>query len=289
MSLFAAYNNYRALRPDQLELLSKKQMSASRTPAEWISYLGGLAAYDRTADALRRAAGWSILIALVLGFVVAGILDNLLLFLPFLLLMIIAIILYFRLKRDDLPNSMRQTILPLVALLREEMESDAQLHLRFDLTGARRKEKQQGAGRPLPPGRYIKGTETIYKDHWFEGKGTLADGTAAEWSVTDMIREREVTKQGRSGKIKTKTKHKVRRLLDVRVGLRQEDYALADATQSGGKGRDRVAIKEGEKRNVVKLRRIVNENRIDAPFDPRHIFDLLAGAYNRVTLNQIEG
>jgi hypothetical protein len=287
MSILDAYRNYRSLTNEQRALLVDKATSGSRTPAEWLAFLGGVAAYDSSADRLRTAAGWTIAACLVLAIVslaAASAIGALVV----LAVGIGSVILFVRLKRNDVPNNMRECVLPLVALLREEMEPGAALRLRLDLTGGMRKEKQTGA-ESLPPGNFIRAEETSYTDPWFEGDGTFADGSNVGWSVVDMIRRRDVTKRGRSGKIKSKTKFKVRRMLDVRVAMRQDAYALADTHAAGGRGHDRVAVKEGQKRNVVKFRRIMNDVRPDPPLDPKHIFDLLAEAYKRVTLNQTEG
>jgi hypothetical protein len=285
MSLIDAFRNYRALTSEQVALLGSKRIDGSRTPREWVAFLAGIAAYDSTADGLRKAAGWGIAIGAILSILIMAF-ELYIVALVFFLATILSAILFMRLRRDDLPNNMRHCVLPLVALLREEMEPDAQLELRVDLTGGLRSEKQVGQPKQLPPGKYIKGEEKLYRDGWFEGEGTFADGSSVSWSVIDVIRQREITKRSRSNKIKTKKKFKVRRMLVVRVGLRQESYALADRQVTGGRGHDRLAIKEGAKRNVMKLRRIVTEMHPNATLDPKHIFDLLAAAYRRVTLNE---
>jgi hypothetical protein len=287
MSIVDAFRNYRALNGEQVELLRTKQIRGSRTPAEWLAFLGGAAAYDASADRLRSVAGWGIAVGFLAGFVGGIVLQSLIVLIAFFVICALSVILFIRLKRQDLPNTMRLCVLPLVALLREEMEADAPLVLRCDLTGGMRQEKRTDAHQ-LPQGRYLRGEETFYRDGWFEGEGTLADESNVAWSVVDMIRQREITKRSSSGKIKSKRKFKVRRVIDVRVAMKQDAYALADLHAAGGRGHDRVAVKAGEKRNVMKLRRILIETRPDAPLDPKHIIDLLAEAYRRVTLNKTE-
>jgi hypothetical protein len=288
MGIIDAFRTYNALGSEHADVLNTKVIRGSRTPGEWLTFLKSVAAYDRTTDSLRYVAGWGIVAGLLLAIILGIALQSLVASLVCLLIAILSIVFFVRLKRRDIPNTMRFCVLPLVALLREDMEPDAQLLLRADFTGGIRREKQAAGGGPLPKGNYISGTQTFYNDPWFEGEGTFADGSNVAWSVNDLIRQRDITKRGRSGKIKSKRKFKVRRMIDVRVGMRQDAYALADDHAAGGRGHDRIAVKEGAKRNVMKMRRILIETRPDAPLDPKHIIDLLAEAYRRVTLNQTE-
>lgn len=283
MSIIDAFKVYGSLDSEQKGLLERKRVEGTHTVDEWIRLLDNVATYDRHADDLRKTAGWMIVVAIAGLFV--GIFLPILL-IPFLLLGIIAVILYLRLRSRDIPNNLRFFVLPLLALLREDMERDTPLTLQLDLTGGRQKEKITGSREFGPGNPRIK--ENIYRDLWMQGRGALADGTTVDWSIADDIRERVVTKRNPRGKTKVKTKYKVRRVIDARVGLRHDEYALAAAPDVNGV-RDRVAVKEGEKRNVVRLRRQLVSTEPDKVLAVKEFVDLLAGAYRRVQLNKPEG
>lgn len=284
MSTTRSVKTYDALSAEQKEIIANKRAEAERTPAAWCVMLGELAAFDEVGDAGRKRAGWGCGISILLTIVL------LIVFAPLAALTVIATIvfavMFFRLKKRDIPNSLRESLLPLVVVLREDMESDASLSLRFDLREPTRREnvKRENKG----AGGYPRVEESFYENAWMSGSGALADGTTLEWSVTDGIRERKVTKRNPRGKIKTKTKYKVLRMLEMRVALRTDAYALQPANVP--QGALRMATKEGEKRNVVKLRRRMISTGAPFPtFDVRDFIDTLAGAYRRVALVKQEG
>lgn len=281
MNILDAFKIYSALDAEQKSLLALKKIAGDHTPARWLALLGNVAMYDRRADELRKTVGWSIGISFLL-IVIGGAITPWLI-IPFALLFIGSIILFFVLRGKDLPNNLRLFVLPFLAILREEMETESPLHLELDLTGGMNKTKLLRS--QDVPGR-ARARESFYRDPWMRGSGELADGSSLEWSITDDIRERTITKTNPRGKTKTKTKYKVRRLIEVRVGLRNDEYALAgSATPTGD---DRVAVKEGEKRNVLKLRRILTHSDPKSVLELNDVVDLLAGAYRRVQLTHAE-
>ena len=286
MNILDAFKIYGSLDAEQKSFLTRKQLTGDHTASQWLALLGNVAAYDRQADAMRKSAGWGLAIFGVLT-IIGGIIYPWLALL-FALLCIGSLVLFTTLRGRDVPNNLRLFILPLLAVLREDMERDAPLHLELELKGNLLKEKLLRSEELVTSG-YPRILENFYQDRWMLGRGELADGSSLEWTITDDIRERKITKLSQRGKIKVKTKYKMRRMLEVRVGLRNDEYALAASAASSGKGKtDRIAIKEGEKRNVLKLRRILVYNDPKSMLKLTDFMDLLAGAYRRVQLTNAE-
>jgi hypothetical protein len=171
------------------------------------------------------------------------------------------------------------------------MESTAPLALKCDLRGGQLEEKKTGAAANLPgrPG-VVSATQTHYTDPWISGATTLADGSKLDWEIVDHIRRRDVTKRNARGKTKYKTKYKIRRQIDVKIGFPIDDYAMAvDKSTGTGTASDRMAIKQGAKRNVYKMRRVVVESIPDAVLDLKQFVDPIAAAYRQVALKPEDG
>ncbi|MBS1911772.1 MAG: hypothetical protein JST22_07285 [Bacteroidetes bacterium] len=285
MSNPAPAKKYSQLSDEQKAIVTSKRADARHTPSEWITMLGEIAAFDRVGDRDRSRAGWGCGTSIILSIICLAVFWKAAI-VPIVIAIIFAIR-YANLKKVDVPNSLRESLLPLLALLREDMDAGAMLRLTFDLRDGTRKENML-AEESLPPRRYISLKELRYSNAWFSGEGALADGSSVAWEITDLIRIREVTKRSSSGKIKMKKKNRVRRVIDMRVGLRQDEYVW----HGGGDAIDslKVSTKSGDKRTVVKLRRVVEDGSTLHPrFDVRYFIDTLAGAYRRASLAGEEG
>ncbi len=298
MSLVRTIKLYRALSPPQKKIIREKWVEFTMPPESWLQFLGELARFDKEGDASRKAFGWTAGISFIatffglfcipIGMEIGGVAGHALAFVPLVAvgLGILALIVYFSLKRIDIANNLRLFVAPLIAVLREEMDPKEKLALTMDFRGGAHKSKIQNQTKEDPGRfRYPKITETHYLDPWFDGRAQLADGGILEWHIVDRIRKREITKRNQRGnKIKTKTKVKGKRLMDVRLGLRQKDYGLARGDETAGESPVRVAVREGESRNLFKLRRVKIFTELDSVVELDDFLDLLATAYRQVSL-----
>jgi hypothetical protein len=286
MSVISALSAYRNLNAEQKKFLREKKIEATYPPDAWIALLSGAVRYDQAGDPLRKAMGWTAGISLVIMFIslVGGALP---LSLVFLVIGIAAIVVWVLLRRIDIPDSVRGFLLPTVTLLREDIQPEGMLHMKVDLTGGTQAGKKKES-RDLPGRGGASIVQSIYNDPWMMGDSTLADGSALQWEITDNIRERKVTRRNPRGKIKTKFKYRVRRLIDVRVGLRRDDYAV----EAGGQAADsrlQMNLKPGEKRNVIRMRKVVESSSLNSALDVHEFLDPIAAAYSRATLVKTEG
>ncbi|MCP4658844.1 MAG: hypothetical protein GY856_25820 [bacterium] len=300
MSLVRTIKLYRALSPPQKKIIRDKWIELTMPPERWLQFLGELARFDKEGDASRKAFGWtagiccvvaliSVVFGLPMGIEMGGAVGQLMVILPLAVLGlgILALIVFLALKRIDIANNLRLFVAPLIAILREEMDPKEKLALTMDFRGGTHKSKIQDETEQDPGRfRYPKIKETQYLDPWFDGRAQLADGGALEWHVVDRIRKRVITKKNlRGNKVKTKTKYKGKRLMDVRLGLRQKEYGLARGAEAAAGGSQvRVAVREGESRNLFKLRRVTTFSELDSVVDLDEFLDLLATAYRQVSL-----
>ena len=241
MRLIETYRAYRALSPEQRRILKEKRIEGERTPAEWVTLLAGLAAYDRQADAVRTRAAVLMVVAPLLVFF-ASLFGSLALgyedlaFLGALglaLLVAVPLVAVFLATRSaDLANQLREVAIPLVALIGDDLGSDGTLRLGLDLRGGAVKAKLREERPPFNErGRSIR--ERVFLDPWMTGTAALNDGSRLRWSLTDEVRERRISRRNARGKTKTKTKYRIRSLAEVALDLPVALYRLrAGATAS---------------------------------------------------------
>jgi hypothetical protein len=104
--------------------------------------------------------------------------------------------------------------------------------------------------------------------------------SALTWRVVDRIRQRTLTKKNLRGKIKRKTKSKVKRCIDVRLGVRQDAYSPTPVSRPT---QDHLSLRSRAKRHLVKVRRVITTETPEAVPQVRDVLDLIAQAYQRVT------
>ncbi len=184
-----------------------------------------------------------------------------------------AAVLWNRLRSLDLSNNLRVFALPVLALLSEDMEPSQPVQIRLDLSPCTAKSKLTEKTEPYSSGAYYKIIDSFYLDPWMEGSAALADGSRLSWTITDRIRERKKTKRNPRGKIKTKTKHSKKSVMNVRVELPSGSYAVESPSDAD--------VQAGGKRNVFKLSDTVKAANLD-PISPGTFVDLVAAAYGRV-------
>ncbi|MBF0499645.1 MAG: hypothetical protein HQM09_05905 [Candidatus Riflebacteria bacterium] len=285
MGLIETWAKYRVLDARQREFINSRQRVCVLTKKEWFQFLRPLAEFDMAGDRMRGGLGCSIFVCFFIGMI------TLVLFPPLGVLLWIATfviwIIYRMLAKRDLNNNLREFILPLVEILSQDMDSDAGLKMRIDLRGfdidsKRISHREENTGWFAP---YPRTIENQYQDPWLEGETRLADGTTLSWKITDHIRKREVTSK-RTGvsktKIRTKTKYKIRQMLQLRLAPKHDRYVLAcpgsgkpelESAQgdSGVTSGDRIAHRLGNNRHVLTSERFHMESQIDHVF-PKDLF-----------------
>ncbi|HET8775324.1 MAG TPA: hypothetical protein VFP80_16105 [Thermoanaerobaculia bacterium] len=269
-----AWKTYRSLSPEQKQILAKKQLEVDKPVDELLALLKPLAACDKMANKVQTRFGCTFGLLIVVTFVALIFFSNLgwgPLTLALLALVLGATIaagwFWIWLRSIDVSNNLRQFVVPVLALFREDIDPRTPVHLRLDLSKPTASPKKTNEGAPYKQGVYHKVIDTTYVDPWMSAEAVLVDGTRLRWSVTDRIRERKKTKRNARGKYKSKTKYRKISDLEVQLAMRTKTYTVAHA-----------AITNDGKRSKLDVQRSVRTSSLD-PIDPRTLIDAITGVY----------
>jgi len=158
-------------------------------------------------------------------------------------------------RPKDVADELRDCVVPLLRILKEESGGRSPLAMTLDLSGPERPEKQLGPSAKLQPYRHdiISADQTVFWDPWLVADTRLGDGAVLHFHVATLSRKRDVKKRGSSGKIKWKTKRKVRTVTEVRVGADTDELVLVQAPAAMQAG-DKIKVKSAESKVAVRLR-----------------------------------
>ena len=269
-----AWKTYRSLSPEQKQILAQKQLDVEKPVDELLAMLKPIAACDRIANKSQTRFGCTFGILIVVTFAAVILFSNLgwgPLTFGVLLLFIaatIASLWFWRwLAGIDVSNNLRQFVVPVLALFREDIDPKAPVHLRLDLSKPTAGPKKQSESDAYKQGVYHKVIDSMYVDPWMSAEAVLVDGTRLRWSVTDTIRERKKTKRNARGKYKTKTKYRKVTDVEVQLGLKTKTYEVADAE-----------VTSDGKRSKVEVQRSSRTDSLD-PADPRTLIDAITDVY----------
>ena len=262
---------YRALDPEQRRLLQEKQLAATRPVADFLRLLRPLGRFDAAGNKAGRRSG-KMAVASGIGAVVTawmglgGQAPAPFFAVPagFVGLCVGLGLVWRSLRRVDVSDNLRAVALPVLVVLREEVNPKRPLTLkldlrRHDLPDKLVERKTFGA----PGGGSV--VESLYKDAWMSGRAELADGARLGFDAVDEIRERKRSRRNARGKTKTKTKIRTWSTYTVTLDL-PESYRTEGAAGSGA---------------PLKLSRTVKADTLAR--DPFALFDLMAAVYGRAT------
>jgi len=237
---------FNALSPEQQDIVRARRFSGARSPDEWIALLQPIADYDRQADDTRERGG---------GFFERR-----------------------YAKKNDVPNGLRTFTLPLLPILREDIEPGAPLELWVDLTGPLVSTKSVRHSEPYKKGAYRKVVDTHYDDAWLQARARFADGSQLQFAVIDHVRSQFKEKKNPRGKIKRKTKNKKKTELTVTLTVQNRLYAPA----GGARALPKQKLKPSEKHTKVTVGGTLPAKDLDAIPQLESLIELISGAYERV-------
>ena len=229
---------YRSLNEEQKRALRDKKLQLNRPIGEVLELLKPLAACDTMADKVRTKLGCSFGVGIVLT--IAAIIYAFNAWtLPVILLVAVVLVLtvvfgwfWTWTRKIDVSNNFRGFMLPVLAVLQEDIDPAHPVRLDLDLSSPTDESKKRATSPEYKRGSYYKIIDTTYVDDWMTFDARLVDGTKLSWNVSDKIRERKKTKKNPRGKIKTKTKYAKKTDLQVSMGLLKKEYAIEGAATS---------------------------------------------------------
>jgi hypothetical protein len=257
-------------RPDPSQLLRKRLLEGRYPVEDAIALLVPIAALDERNDRWRSRMKAVLFPAI-----------GLTLFLLFFRLFYLAVpvgavaiglgVFVWRTSRSDVPNEVRLLALPWLQILSADVRPEEEVALRIDLGQpmcAKSRVVDQRIGR-------LRKSEYVHP--WFSGEALLADGALLRWEATTRIRKVVISKRSSSGRSKTKTKIKKWTKLDVSLGLPTRAFSVGEAAASG---QEKMRVKTGEKRNVVRVSRVVCATSLD-PVAVEELIQTVSLAYRR--------
>ena len=200
--------------PDAQEAIRTRSITGNWDLKHLIRLMDELAQFDIVNEAAtKKQRNWAIgmfvasFFSIFLGALIASLTETgygFLLLPVFIVLGILRIVQYKKLKKNDLIDDFRTCLRPALRDLANDLDPEQKIKVKMDLSGP--VEKKRVSKGEIPPGAYIKVTESIYEDPWCEVRLPLVDGTTAIVQFDVTWHELEVKKRGSRGKTKYKTK-----------------------------------------------------------------------------------
>jgi len=210
------------LSQDARDVIRTKTIEGSERLRHWIDLLRELADADERLDARRNrmkrfAIGFTVALfptAFLTAFgaaALSGVAPRAvpLVFVPGACLVVADIVFICRflgLKRVDLSNGFRETVLPVMEALSEDVPEKGKVKLSLDVGPVVRSSNR--ISRQNVPSRWRKLIETVYESPWCNVVAPLADGTKLMLGIVGRATSYERHYTSRSGKWKSKTKWK---------------------------------------------------------------------------------
>jgi hypothetical protein len=228
MSLRKALQLKTLFTAEQNMFAEKKQITATKTAAEWIDFFEELVVFDEIVDAAYQKVGNAMI-----GFGVVGVIFFIIacffppLFIIFLVILIIFLVLWSRQKeliKLNIANRMRGFLYPFLKVLAQEMEADGMVAIDADFnTGlypnyVKNNEKKKVGGRDIE--------STYYEYEVLRLNAKLADKNEWQLVIHEQARKNKVGKYNPRGKYKTKTKYKVKTAFESSLVVKKQHFAL---------------------------------------------------------------
>jgi len=290
MKFFGAFSQYKALNDEQKAFISKAQKKFVKTPDELVKFFKPMAVFDKTCDEARaQLLNYVILFGILsfLGiFATAMLAEDYSIIIAIELLMVlltfVGIIIRWRLGKIDIHNNLREFVVPVVNLIGQDMEAGTKISLDLDLRGKTLDSKLKDT-RKDDPGwfSYPKVTTRIYDDPWFKLTGQLVDGSKLILNIDDQVTRLDKTYKSMSGKIKSKTKYKVKHEIMAGLALKHKKYAVAGENDLSGLGNG-LKYKDGDNRQLICLKDKIKTQDVDAHVDPQRCLALLGKIFMSV-------
>ncbi len=226
------------LSPTQQKVLAQKKLEGSYTPSKLIKLMKKLVRYDQQNDSLRAALKKRQLFCFIGGFLlffvsifVSAILES---FAPLTIALSMAAVFFLfgaraysksnRLKQKDLSNDWREFVFPFASLMKEEVLPQSKMNLSID---GRSPFEKVFFVEKVKKEKYIGRSYEHYRQPWLRGNLTFADHTRLFFESDKYVSKIKITKRGRSGKIKTKQKEKMKEVTLLKMVAPKNNYSLS--------------------------------------------------------------
>jgi hypothetical protein len=268
--MLKAWRAYKALNEEQKQIIKEKQLKVRKPVDETIALLQPIVDTAKASAGFGPGCVMALAILAGIGGLIYGSNENWPASKMWTLVLIcggiftVCLILRLMTPKIDLSDNLRACVLPMLYVFREDVDPGEPLELTLDLRKPMIKEKLVREEKPRE-----RLTEKFYNDPWMSADAVLVDGSRLRWSVIDTLRHRSVTKKGRSGKWKTKTKLSKKCNVDVELTVRNKAYEV-----SGGEA--------GEKKTTLTASKKMKHDGA-GPVDPKDIIEVITDLFKRVS------
>lgn len=246
-------------------IVKRKKLWGRKRLAQWLSILRDLEAFDMQIETIIKKLQTRMAIFFLLSFIgifpvviVTQITNNI--FLTGLIAAVFLTILgyalyctykYNTIKHLDLANDFRGTLLPVLAILAEDIPEKARVKLDVNLASPQSKQYQVSK-KKIPPGPNRKLIETVYRQRCLDAVIPLRNKGSLQLNVTKDLISLERHYKTPRGKYKSKTKWKA--LVTVSVALTPDPENLAFSGPRTKKLAAVEKLKAFKKNNVIGCR-----------------------------------
>ena len=261
--------NPETLPPDAQRIISTKKIRARKRLSGWLVLLRVLSQFDAvTDDAYSKAVGKlissGVLIFICIFFLIFGLgitEGNLIIVaigVPIALFGIIRAIIYgikaSRLKKNDLSNDFRETVLPLLEILSEDIQPKGKILLDLDMGDATNKQYKTSE-KKLPPGRFKKLVETKYDIHCCSASVPLMNDTVLKLDISKEYASYDRYYTNPRGKSKHKRKWKLLCVVTTALVPAGDELAVSEDKVSDLVRSEKIKLREKKGEQVCRLTR----------------------------------
>lgn len=222
---------YDTLDEEQKLFIREKKIEKNYKPKRWLELFDKISEMDKFSDEFRKK---SLIYMIILGFIMfltfIFAMESFIALMIFLIPLSTFVVLYLLFKKHkliDIENHFRLTLVPLLSILKEEMDVDDKLYLSIDCSNQESKEKItkiiEPSSKNMP---YF--TTTYFKNPWLYMEGKFRDGTLISLNFEDTIRKKDITKRSSRGKVKTKSKYKIVHKIKISLQFPKDRYQLKE-------------------------------------------------------------
>nr|WP_319490492.1 hypothetical protein [uncultured Desulfobacter sp.] len=282
----------KGLPPDVREAVKTKRIFGKKRLREWLGFLPVLSRFDAQVDSrLKKVQGRSVLFG-VLAFLslfaaifgtafsdgdirVVSLTGGLLI--VFFLLFIIYRIKVSRLKKINLDNSFRDTLLPLLQILSEDIPPKGKIFLDLDLGTPAAKENMISEQK-LPPGRNKKLIERVYRSKVVHAAIPMTNGARLILDIVKQPASYDRYYKNPRGKYKHKQKWKMLTLVTAGLIPPGDDFSVDADKVARMAEQEKVKFKEKNTGELCRLTRKFKSKSAagvpEAPVPPELLVDM---------------
>lgn len=271
------------LPPDIMEAVKNKRFAGKKRLRQWLVFLKTLARFDEQVDqrlkkAGKKAAGFGVgaFVGLFAGiFAIAGFDGN-----PLVVGICGAIVLFFalgfilflitcsRLKKVNLDNSFRETLLPVLTILSEDIPSKKKIFLDLNL-GEPTDKCYKISDKKIPPGRNRKLIERVYRFPAFHADIPLENGTRLLLDLVKQPASYDRYYKTARGKYKHKTKWKMITFVTTGLVPDSTEFDVDEARIARMAEKEKMKLKEKKGGPICRLtRKIKSKAPMSVPEEP---------------------